>query len=163
MIAMPALLLNNWKLIGVGILVALLGIQTARVSSLKSDVAACEQRNLAQVSDWRAKYAEAVTEATRQKAATEAAQAQISTEIGNDTQKRLDALRTSLDRLRKATTNPGGPGLPYLPVNPSTAVSADAETASADMVDRERCGRAYIVATGLQQWALKQSQIDRSE
>lgn len=156
------LVLAYWKYVIMGILLALLSVQTLRVSSLKSDVAACEQRNLAQVSDWRAKYAEAVSQATATKAATEAAQTKISTEIGHDTQKRLDGLRASLaGSLRASAANSGSPGLPYLPVDPSTAVSADAETASADMVDRERCGRAYIIATGWQAW--HQSQIDRSE
>lgn len=154
--------LAYWKYIAMGVLVALLGIQTARISSLKSDVRACEQRNLAQVSDWRAKYAEAVSEATAAKAATEAAQSKISTEIGNDTQKRLDALRASLaGSLRAAKANPGSPGLAYLPVTTSTAVSADGEAAPAELVDRERCGRAYIVATGFQAWVLQQHAIDR--
>ena len=160
---MILLLARYWHFAVIGILVAMLGIQTARVLSLKSDVANCEARNLAQVSEWRAKYAEAVSQATAAKATTEAAQAKITSEVGNDTQKRLDALRASLDRLRKAATNPGSPSLPYLPFTPSAAVSADGATASADMVDRERCGRAFIVATGWQAWHRAQSQIDRSE
>lgn len=163
MIPIPAALVANWKAVLGGLLLAALALQTWRIGNLKADVANCATRNLAQVSEWRAKYAEAVSQATAAKAATEAAQAKVTSEVGNDTQKRLDALRASLDRLRKAATNPGSPSLPYLPVDPSTAVGADAENASADMVDRERCGRAFIVATGWQAWHRAQSQIDRSE
>jgi len=162
----PAILLNNWKLVVGGILLALLSVQTARVSSLKSDVAACEQRNLAQVSDWRAKYAEAVTQATQVKAATEAAQAQISTEIGNDTQKRLDALRASLaGSLRASAANSGSGGkanLPSLPYDPDV-LERSGESTVISFSDAGDCGVAVIRLRAARQWALEQSQIDRSE
>ena len=152
---MPALgaLVANWKAIIGGLLLAALALQTWRIGELKEDVAACEQRNLAQVSEWHAKYAEAVTQATAAKAATEAAQAKISSEVGNDTQKRLDALRGSLAGLvRKSKANSGSAGIADLPSTADAARSLDVASDAAVMADAQHCGESFVIATGWQAW-----------
>lgn len=151
--AIGATALRQWKLVAIGGLAIFAGVQTWRVGNLKDDVESCEQRNLVQVSNWRAKYAEAVTQATQEKARIETAQAKISTEIGNDTQKRLDALRASLaGSLRAARTDSGRGGAAYLP-GAATAPGGPALAIDSTVLDdAERCGTAYVIATGWQAW-----------
>jgi hypothetical protein len=157
-------LLRNWRIVGLCLLLAALALQTWRIGELKDDVKTCKARNLAQVSEWRAKYAEAVSQATAAKAATEAAQAKITNEVGNDTQKRLDALRGALAvSMRQSEANPDSPGSPNLPSTADAARSLDVASDSTVMAsDRLHCGEAYIIATGWQGWWREQSQIDRS-
>lgn len=158
--AIGATALRQWKLVALGGLAIFAGIQTWRVGNLKDDVAACEQRNIAQVSDWRAKYAEAVTQATQAKTATEAAQAKISTEIGNDTQKRLDALRASLaGSLRASRADPGRGGTANLPGASSSPGGPALTVDPAVLDDAERCGTAFVVATGWQAWWKQISEV----
>lgn len=160
-LTIPALLLNNWKLIGIGILAALLGIQTMRISSLKSDVEACEARNLAQVSDWRAKYAEAVTQATQAKAATEAASEKV-TANANDTSGSNRAAFNDAVRVRRASpANPGSGGkanLPSLPIAASIFDGPDPDTRiSKD--DAGLCGDITLRLIDAKDWALEQKRI----
>lgn len=163
MIPLPAALVANWKAVIGGLLLTALALQTWRIGNLKDDVEACKGRNLLQVSEWRAKYAEAVSQATAAKAATEAAQAKITSEVGNDTQKRLDALRSALaGSLRQSRANPGSPGISNMPSTADAARSLDVASDATVMADAEHCGESYIIATGWQRWWSSVSQIDRS-
>ena len=151
--ATGATLLRNWKVVALAGAVAFAGIQTWRIGELKDDVETCEGRNSAQVSEWRAKYAEAVSQATAAKAVTEAAQAKISSEVGNDTQKRLDALRDSLAGLvRQSKANPGRSGSTNLPSTADAARSLDVASDATVMADAQHCGESFVIATGWQAW-----------
>lgn len=146
--------------------VALAGVQTWRIGNLKDDVKACEQRNLAQVSEWRAKYAESVTAAKEQKARIEAEQIKVTTELSDDYQKRLAAFLAAYNqRLREAAANPGRAGEAAgsrLSYDPAVLVG-EGGYARISEADARLCGVNTLRLIKAREWALDQSQIDRSE
>lgn len=165
MIPLPAALVANWKAVLGGLLLAALALQTWRIGELKYDVEACEGRNLAQVSEWRAKYAEAVVEATRTKARIETEQAKVTTELSNDYQKRLAAFLAAYNqRMRQASANntsrAGEAADSKLSYDPAVLDGPGGSiTISED--DARLCGVNTLRLIAAREWALQQSQIDR--
>jgi hypothetical protein len=147
----------NWKLLLGGLLLTALALQTWRSSNLKDDIASCEARNLAQVSEWRAKYAQSVTEATQAKAEREVAQNKVTSDANENYRRRAAAF----DRgVRKAATNPGSAGkadLPGLAYAPSVFDRpGDSVVISKD--DARLCGVNTLRLIAAHEWAIKQSQ-----
>lgn len=166
MIALPAGLVANWKAVLGGLLLAALALQTWRVANLKDEVAACEARNLAQVSEWRARYAEAVTEATQEKARIEGEQAQITTELSDDYQRRLGAFLGAYNqRLRETRADTGGADktdLPRLAYDSDVYLGPGADRGISEG-DARICGVVTLRLLAAREHALKQSQIDRGQ
>jgi hypothetical protein len=97
---MLTLLLANWRWVVMGALLLALGVQTGRISLLKSEHQAYKAEIERQVAENRAKAAE---EASRM--------AHNATKALNDLQARLDAVRRSYRVLRDSRGTPAVPSL----------------------------------------------------
>lgn len=140
-----------WKLAGIALLLIALGAQTMRITSLQHDMRNEVFKHQADIDLWRSAGVIAVERAKAKAAAREAAQREVSQEVGNDTQGRLDTLKRALSVFTPSTNPSSASGTSVSGLAYATSVINDpADTSVVSAEDQWRCGSAYIVATGWQ-------------
>lgn len=155
------LIARHWRLIGLGILLAALAVQTWRLDSAKktgaANLAACELRNASQVAEWQAQYNRAVETAMAAKAEREAQHEKARVAAASSYARLSDQYRAAVLRL-KARTYPGGTQSADLREG-SDAAGLPADTATGAVVsvrieDVEICGENQAKLEAAHQWAI---------
>lgn len=156
-----AFVVNHWRLIGLGILLAALAVQTWRLDSAKktgaANLAACELRNASQVAEWQAQYNRAVETAMAAKAEREAQHEKARKQAASSYASLSDQYRAAVLRL-KARTYPGGTQSADLREGTDAAgLPADAATGAVVSVrieDVEICASTTAYAQAAHEWAI---------
>ncbi len=150
-------LVANWKAILGGLLLTALALQTWRIGELNDDVTAAK----AETALWKQAGILAVTRAKQHKAEVEGLQDKVTTHANDDYSRRVAAFDGGV---RKAAANPGStaaPNLPRLSYNPDVFAGPDPNTVI-PKDDARICGVNTLRLIVAREWAMQQSQIDRS-
>lgn len=143
MIAIPSLLLNNWKLIVMGGLLAALAVQTWRIGNLKEDIKAEKALHQLDIEIWTGAANKARAEALELKQRVEGEQAAITQRIEHETRTGIDAVRSKYDKLlATAKTNLGSGGKAHLRYDlDCLGITPEASICDGLLAYRERVGR----------------------
>lgn len=151
-----AFLRAHWKLIGIGLLLALLALQTHRIALWKAHSASLEAAAAKQVSDYREAYnlavAQAYAEKQQKEQEYEAARQQSASAYADLSQR----YRSIVLRLPSAT-DPGRPAETDLPERPdATGLPAEPSPDTLVLVSRADamiCAENTAYSLGAYQWA----------